>query len=93
MLLDIQGLSIVTDYYVIASGQSDRQLKAMARDIANLSGLKRRVVVHKLDEQAESGWILLDLGDVLVHLFSPEQRDYYNLEELWQEGKVLLMLQ
>jgi len=43
--------------------------------------------------EAREGWIVVDYGDVVVHLFSPDQRDYYNLEELWEEGKVLLRVQ
>jgi ribosome-associated protein len=47
----------------------------------------------KKQGEARDGWIVVDYGDVVVHLFSPEQRDYYDLEELWQEGKVLLRVQ
>ena len=47
----------------------------------------------KKQGEARDGWIVVDYGDVVVHLFSPEQRDYYDLEELWQDGKVLLRLQ
>ena len=43
--------------------------------------------------EARDGWVVVDYGDVVVHLFSPDQRDYYNLEELWEEGKVLLRVQ
>ena len=45
-----------------------------------------------LEGQSDSGWVLLDFGDVVVHLFSPEQRDFYRLEDLWSEGKVILRL-
>ena len=84
---------MVTDYFVIGTCQSDRQLRAMARSVAEITDTKRRTVVRNLNVQAESGWVLLDLGDVVVHLFSPEQRDYYNLEELWSAGKVRLRVQ
>jgi ribosome-associated protein len=47
----------------------------------------------KKQGEAQDGWIVVDYGDVVVHLFSPDQRDYYDLEELWQEGKVLLKVQ
>ena len=93
VLLDLQGISIISDFYVIATGTSERHLKAMARAIADNTVLKRRAVVRSLDEQAQSGWVLLDLGDVMVHLFMSVQRDHYSLEELWSEGKVVLRMQ
>jgi ribosome-associated protein len=95
MLLDISEQSIFADYFVIANGTSDRQLKALAEAVGDIADkeIKRRVILRRLDEQAESGWILMDLGGVIVHLFSPEQRKHYNLEGLWKEGKVLLRVQ
>lgn len=95
LLMDITGLSIFADYFVIASGGSDRQLKALA-EAASEAGehvAKRRVLLRRIDEQAESGWVLIDLGDVVVHIFSPDQRKHYNLEGLWKEGKILLRVQ
>ncbi len=65
----------------------------MARDLSDLVDTKRGQLLRGLDKQADSGWVLLDFEDVLVHLFSADQRDYYNLEELWEEGKVVLKLQ
>ncbi len=47
----------------------------------------------RVEGQAQDGWLVLDYGDVVVHLFSPDQRDYYDLEELWSDGKVLLKVQ
>jgi ribosome-associated protein len=54
---------------------------------------KNYQLIGKQEGRPEAGWVLVDLGDVIVHLFSPEQRDYYRLEELWNQGKVLLRLQ
>jgi ribosome-associated protein len=95
VLLDIAGQSIFADYFVIATGASDRQLKALADGVSDVaeSRIKRKVILRRLDEQAESGWVLIDLGQVIVHLFSPAQRKHYNLEGLWKEGKVLLRVQ
>ena len=93
VLLDLQGISIISDFYVIATGTSERHLKAMARAITDNTVLKRKVVVRSLDEQAQSGWVLIDLGDVMVHLFMSVQRNRYSLEELWSEGKVILRVQ
>jgi ribosome-associated protein len=95
MLLDISQQSFFAEYFVIASGTSDRQLKALADAVGDIADkeIKRRVILRRLDEQAESGWILMDLGNVIVHLFSPDQRKHYNLEGLWNESKVLLRVQ
>jgi len=95
MLLDISQQSAFADYFVIANGTSDRQLKALAEAVSDLADqeIKRRVILRRLDEQAESGWILMDLGNVIVHLFSPDQRKHYNLEALWNESRVLLRVQ
>lgn len=93
LLLDLQGISSFTDYFVIASAKGERQLKAIANAVLDVAKAKRRNVAHNLDAQSAGGWVLLDLGDVIVHLFSPEQRDYFNLEELWADGRVLLRVQ
>lgn len=95
LLMDISHQSIMADYFVIATGNSDRQLKALAEAVSDAAQgkAKRRVLLRRVDEQADSGWVLIDLGDVVVHLFSAPQRKYYKLEELWKEGKVLLRVQ
>ena len=93
LLLDLKGISIVADYYVIATGRSDRQLEALARGVAEFTGKKRSGKLRGLDAQAASGWVLLDLGEVIVHLFMRGQRDHYGLEKLWSHGKVLLRVQ
>ena len=86
VLLDISKQSAFADYFVIANGASERQLKALADAVSDVADqlVKRRYVMRRVDEQAEAGWILIDLGDVLVHLFSPAQRKHYNLEGLWK---------
>jgi len=95
VLMDISRQSIFADYFIIANGASERQLKALAEAVSDASSglLKRRHVMRRADEQAQSGWILIDLGGVVVHLFSPAQRKHYNLEGLWKEAKILLRVQ
>jgi ribosome-associated protein len=95
LLLDISHQSTFADYFVIANGTSERQLKALAEAVSVVADqvVKRRQIMKRIDDQAEGGWILVDLGDVIVHLFSSEQRKHYNLEQLWQEGKILLRVQ
>ena len=67
----------------------------MLQSLANSLGREIKTTFHKTNKpqgNADSGWIVLDYGDVVVHLFSPEQRDFYLLEELWSEGNVVLRL-
>lgn len=91
MLLDIHDISDFADYFVISSGTSDRMLKAMA-DSAIEEVKKEYRVRGRVEGQAQDGWLLVDFGDVILHLFAPERRGYYQLEELWGEGKVLVRM-
>jgi ribosome-associated protein len=92
ILLDIQEVTIFADYFVICSGTSDRMLQALA-DAAVEQVRKVHDVKGRVEGLPQDGWMLIDFGDVLLHLFSPDRRAYYRLEELWSEGKVLLRLQ
>jgi ribosome-associated protein len=91
LLLDIQNVSSFADYFVICTGTSDRMLNALANAILEQA---KGIIGHKVNPEGNpsSGWLVLDLGDIIVHLFSPEQRKYYKLEQLWETGKVLLRL-
>jgi ribosome-associated protein len=92
VLMDIQGVASFADYFVICSGTSDRMLDSLAK--ATLEKVRELHKVHgRVEGEAGDGWMLVDFGDVIVHLFSPEQRDYYGLEELWNKGKLLVHLQ
>lgn len=92
LLMDIQGISSFADYFVFCNGTSDRMLTALADALAE-SVKQQFGIITRPEGQAVDGWLVVDLGDVVVHLFSPEQRDYYDLEKLWDRGKVLLRLQ
>ncbi len=92
LLLDIQHISSFADYFVLCNGTSDRMLDALADAV--MEAVKKEHGLNALVEgKPEDGWLVVDLGDVVVHLFSPDQRDYYDLEKLWDKGKVLLRLQ
>jgi ribosome-associated protein len=92
MLLDLKELNIFTDYFVLCTGTSDRMLNALADSVLE-EMQKHHKRKGKKEGLARDGWLVVDYGDVVVHLFSPDQRNYYQLEELWQDGKVLLRLQ
>ena len=91
-LLDLVDVVSFTDYFVICTGTSDRMLKALmdaALDEVRETHKKKPIV----EGEAFDGWLLADFGDVILHVFSLRQREYYTLEELWSEGKVLLHVQ
>jgi len=89
ILLDIQKVSDFTDYFIICSGSSDRMLRSLEHAV--LEDAKAQFgIVGKNEGIASSGWIAIDMNDIVIHLFSPEQRNYYQLEDLWQNGKLIL---
>jgi len=92
LLLDIRELASFADYFVIASANSERQLGAILDTLDNeLKPLNARRM--KRQGEAQSGWILLDLGDIILHLFQPQERAYYNLEGLWHMAKPVVRIQ
>ena len=83
--LDLRGVLGYTDYFVICTGRSDRQVKAIHDRI--LEGMKKDhgVLAQRVEGLAEARWVLLDYLDVVVHVFTPETREFYGLERLWGE--------
>jgi ribosome-associated protein len=93
VLLDLRKLSSVTDYFVICSGAVDRQLEAIAENIVDVLKSKHNISARHVEGNGETGWILIDYVDVVVHIFTPSLRSYYNLEALWANAPVLLRMQ
>src|SRR5437879_2429815 len=92
ILLDIRDVSTIADYFVICSGNNTRQIQAIADAIDEELGKQGARVLHR-EGVAESGWLLLDFGDVIIHIFGPKEREYYRLERLWSEAKTVVYLQ
>ncbi len=84
--LDLRGVLGYTDFFLVCSGNTQRQAKAIHDGI--LEGLKREhdVLPRRVEGAAGAGWILMDYLDVVVHIFTPEAREYYRLEQLWGEA-------
>ncbi|MGJ3239295.1 MAG: ribosome silencing factor [Anaerolineae bacterium] len=94
VLLDLRPDTVLADFFVIANGNSERQLRALMDYVREDVKKNLDQLPYSLAGTPESGWIVLDYGDVVVHLFSENQRDYYNLEALWSaSGNVLLSIQ
>lgn len=84
--LDLRGVLGYTDYFLICSGNTGRQAKAIHDGI--LEGLKREhdTLPRRVEGSAQAGWILMDYLDVVVHIFTPDTREFYRLEQLWGEA-------
>jgi ribosome-associated protein len=93
VLLDLRTLSTFADFFVICSGGSERQLKAIADGIDEQIGRSTGRGPKSTIGAGGGGWVLMDYSDVVVHVFLPSQRAYYNLEALWAKAPVLLRLQ
>lgn len=94
MLLDLRPDTIIADFFVLCNGNSDRQIRALAEHVREDVKEESGRIPYSSEGTAESGWLLMDYGEVVVHIFSEEQRDYYDLENLWNEvAQVLLSIQ
>lgn len=95
LLMDIRKQTIIADYFIICSGDNERQIRAISRGIQD--GVDERWGIdpqHRAGPQQEqAGWVVLDYGGVVVHIFSPQMREYYRLERLWSEAATLLRMQ
>jgi ribosome-associated protein len=88
----MDGVSLLADYFVLCNAESKPQFRAILAEVekqAKAAGGRR---LH-VEGEAESGWVLLDYGAVVVHIFDPELRAYYNLEQLWKEARLVVRIQ
>lgn len=85
-LLQVTDLLVITDVFIIASGSSRTHVQSLAEHVEEV--LREREGVRPLRREgvSEAEWVLLDYGDIVIHLFQPEQRDYYGLERLWRDA-------
>jgi len=84
-ILDVHELIVITDFFVIASGSSDRQVKTIVDEVEK-AVRERGARPIRREGETENRWVLLDYVDVVVHVFANEERDYYDLERLWRDA-------
>ena len=92
VLLDTKGVCSFADYFVICSGDSERQIKTIYDEIGHI--LKGAgILPHHREGTIDSGWLLIDFGDVIVHIFTPFEREHYQLDGLWSRASTVVRIQ
>ncbi|EOT0258700.1 ribosome silencing factor [Staphylococcus aureus] len=83
--LEMKGISDMTDYFVVTYGNNERQVQAIARAVKEVAN-EQNIEVKRMEGYNEARWILIDLADVVVHVFHKDERNYYNIEKLYQDA-------
>ncbi|MDT1965364.1 ribosome silencing factor [Staphylococcus aureus] len=83
--LEMKGISDMTDYFVVTHGNNERQVQAIARAVKEVAN-EQNTEVKRMEGYNEARWILIDLADVVVHVFHKDERNYYNIEKLYQDA-------
>lgn len=92
VLLDIREICSFADYFVVCSAETERQIKAVCEDIDKGIQDNGGTLLHQ-EGTPDSGWVILDFGDMIVHIFAPRERNYYQLEKVWEKATTLLRIQ
>ena len=92
VLLDAREVCNFADYFVICSGETSRQIKAIYDEVEHTLK-KEGILPHHHEGTVDSGWLLLDFGEVIVHVFAPFEREYYQLDKLWSQANTVLRIQ
>jgi len=87
VVLNMKGISLVADYFIICHGNSDKQVQAIAREMKDKAE-ELGVTVRRMEGFDEAKWVLVDLGEVVAHVFHKDDRGYYNLERLWGDAPI-----
>lgn len=91
-MLDLRDRCSYTDFFVMCCAASERQIKAILEEVDKTLTQDGALLLRK-EGATESGWVLLDFGDVIIHIFSPERRSYYQLEKIWAEATPVVRVQ
>ncbi len=87
-VLDVNGISTITDYLIIAEGNIDRHIQAIAQEILEEMKEEKEIPLH-VEGMQDGDWVVIDYLDVIIHLFIPQLREKYQLEKLWNDGKIV----
>ncbi len=87
VILDISEISVIADYFVIASASNSNQLSALADAVEEKMYKEAGLRLHHAEGLRTNSWVLLDFGDIIVHLFNKEDREFYNIERIWGDAK------
>lgn len=87
-VINISEISVMADYFIICSGSSNSQISAITDNVTEELA-KIGIPPRKIEGKRNTGWILLDYKDIVIHIFSREDRDFYNLERIWKDGRFL----
>jgi len=93
ILIDIRDQATFADYFLISNGENERQLNALAEDIVLKAKNGAKTSALGVEGVPSAGWVLIDFGDLVVHLFSPEKRRYYRLEDIWDQAHIVMRMQ
>ncbi len=92
VLLDLRDITTMADYFVICTSESGRQTQAIVDDMVDTLRAEGVRPLHR-EGTPDSGWVLVDYGHVIVHVFAPPEREYYRLEQMWKAAPVVLRMQ
>jgi ribosome-associated protein len=91
LLLDVRGICSFADYFIICNGESERQLQAICDEIDGVL-VQERISPRRQEGSISSGWMIMDLGNIIIHIFSPQQRGFYALEKMWGKGTTVVKI-
>ena len=92
VMLDLRNITTIADYFVICTAENERQLRTVVNSIDEAL-VKNGAHNPRIEGSFETGWVLLDFSDVIVHVFAPEQREFYRLERLWKDAPPVVVVQ
>jgi len=88
-VIDIREVSVIADYFIIASANNSNQLKAMASEVEEKLYKEEGIKLNHSEGMQSDSWVLLDFGDIVIHLFNKEDREFYNIERIWGDAKFI----